>query len=142
MMLPQFKRWLGQLCLFYTRPNWPTEENVADAFRDVKYMDDEALEFIGSYIRTRCEEWPKSISAVMVKGYDAWKIHQAEVKKAEERLRLEREASTVPTPEQWERHKSRLKDVLAALSTGVRPNWMKQRQDVSGVDYYGKGGFG
>lgn len=139
MMLPTFERWLGRLCLFYTRPNWPTEENVADAFRDVRHMDGAALEFIGSYIRSNWGEWPKSISEAMVKGYKAWKIKEAEEQAL---LAAAKDQPTVilnPTPEQWERHNRRLQDVMAALRTGVRPPWMAQSQDISGVDYYGKG---
>lgn len=125
MMLPPFERWLGELCMYYTRPNWPTDENVAAAFRDVKHMDAEALEFIGSYIRTNCEEWPKSLSAVMVKGYAAWRVQQIE----EQRINEREKSITLPTPEQWALHKSRLEDVMRALRTGVKPPWFNEHQE-------------
>lgn len=120
MMIPEFKRWLGEMCMFYTRPNWPTEENVTQAFRDVRHMDGQALEFLGTYIRTKYEEWPKSISAVMVKGYELWQIQQAE-----EAKRREREASTYvpPTPEQAARRQAKCREIMESLRTGVRPPW-------------------
>jgi len=120
MMLPTFTRWVAELALYYTRPNWPTEENVAQAFRDVKHMDGQALDFIGSFIRTSCEEWPKSLSNVMHKGYAAWNLECEERRKAEEREKL---SWTPPTPEQAARNQQRCSDLIHALRTGIRPPW-------------------
>lgn len=127
MMLPEFEQWLGEMCMFYTRPNWPTDENVALAYRDVRHMDGQALEYLGSYVRSRYEEWPKSISAVMVKGYEQWQLKQAE-----EQKRIEREASTYipPTPEQAAHRQRMCRQVMEALQSGTRPPWAGESRNT------------
>lgn len=125
MMLPQFKRWVAELSLFYSYPGWPTEENVAHAFADVKHMDGQALGRIGQYIRTEYENWPRSLSAAMRKGYREWEREQAEERKAEAAKREERDRAqwSPPTPEEAERNQQRCRDILSALRSGIQPPW-------------------
>ncbi len=123
MMIPEFKRWIGELCMFYTRPNWPTEENVSAAFRDVRHMDGQALEYIGSFIRSKYDEWPRSISAAMNKGYELWQVQQAEEAKRKER---ESPGYVPPTPEEAARNQQRCRDILDHIRAGTRPPWAGQ----------------
>lgn len=125
MMIPEFKRWIGQLCMFYTRPNWPTDENVADAFKDVRHMDGQALEFIGSFIRSKYDEWPRSISAAMNKGYELWQMQQAEAAKKREQQSL---VYVPPTAEEAAHRQRMCRELMESLRTGSRPPWAGEQR--------------
>jgi hypothetical protein len=141
MMLPTFERWLAALCLFYSQPNWPTEENVQAAYRDVKHMDSQALDSIGGFIRTEYDFFPRSLSKAMHKAYAEWQKQQAE-----ERRKADQDSKAVQwtpkTPEEAARSVARCQEIMHALRTGKRPPWAGEPRDEAGVtgpDSYQRG---
>lgn len=141
MMRPTFERWLGALCMFYTRPNWPTEENVQAAFSDVKHMDGQALEFMGRFIRSEYEEWPRSISAAMRKAYAAWERDQAEQDRAKKRG-VDGALWRPLTDEEAREQARRCRDIIRLAGTGCRPPWAGQPRSEAGYpghEPYGRG---
>lgn len=124
MMRPQFNHWLGELCLYYSNPNWPTDVNVNAAFRDVQHMDGLALEFMGAFIRREYQHWPRSLSYAMHKAYDLWEKEQARKKAQDESCTV-----TPPSPERSAENRNRARDILAMLAgNNVRPPEWYTRQ--------------
>jgi len=141
MMLPNFKTWLGALCMYYSKPDWPTEEIIAAAYRDVRHIPQEHLEDIGQYIRCNYEYWPRSLSSAMHKAHAQVlaDITMAEKREREAQLQQQRPETT---PEEKAQSQSRCRELLRGLATGVRPPWAGQpRRECGypGPDAYHRG---
>lgn len=138
MMLPDFKIWLGALCMYYSKPDWPTERVTADVYRDVRNIPQEHLEAIGQYIRCTYEYWPRSLSSAMHKAHAQVlaDINRAEKEKTEAQLRQQRPD---PSPQDKAQSQRRCRELLEGLATGLKPPWAGQKRAECG--YPGAGPY-
>lgn len=134
MMLPEFERFVNGLCEYYQEEKWPTDDNIAAAFRDVKGLPGSGLDAIASHIRTHNRYFPTGLSAAMHKAYAAVAV---ELRQAQ--ARAEEQSVTLPTPEEQAQSRRKCQELLRGLATGVRPPWAGQpRKDcgIPGPDSY------
>lgn len=131
MMRPQFEAWLAKMCLYYSNADWQIPENEDAVFRDVKHLDGQSLEFIGSFIRREYKFFPKSMSYAMHRGYEHWEIEQAKARKATEAQATElTEADMEANAKRTAYHVPRLLARLQGLN--AKPSsWMTQPEKRS-----------
>lgn len=134
-----FEEWLAGLCDFYSRSAWFTRENIDATWRDIRGVELDALEEVGSWIRKTYRRWTDgfSVSAVIHEGWKAVSVERARQKtKDAEQGKVQ---WTPPTPEQAARNQARCREILDMVrGQSKRPSWadLPRKQQPSGPDAY------